>query len=297
MIKKKIAALIMLVTMSFSTVVNAQDISGTGFSNVPVSYSQSSTFTVVMPDSFELDSTKKQDFQIYLSDYDLIDGDKVKVTPTTNTITMENQIVEIPYLVDASATSYQGLPEFPEYKYASTSVGDQYEIFDNYILTQEGGVYRLYCIPRGVQEPKIIVKREIKNDVEYYKIKWCGLNSNQYACVFEDREGTKIRSSSLGFYLKMYTYDKSSNLWIFNNKNNTDIPDTERIIQSTVPIYDGEENYVQMSKEVKAPVDITITMESNLMSDSTPINGTIEGPGLSSGEWLGEVVFEISLVK
>ena len=33
------------------------------------------------------------------------------------------------------------------------------------------------------------------------------------------------------------------------------------------------------------------------MSDSTPINGTIEGPDLSSGEWLGEVVFEISLVK
>ena len=297
MIKRKLAALIMLATMSFSTVVNAQDISGTGFSNVPVSYSQSSTFTVVMPDSFELNSTKKQDFQIYLSDYDLIDGEQVKVTPTTNTITMENQIVEIPYLVDASATSYQGLPEFPTYKYTETNSGFYYQVYDNYILTKKSdGTYYVYCILKGGETKKLYMKKSVENDVDVYQLYITGKSG-----AYDDKEGTKLDTTTPE-NVAIFKYNKGTNTWDYtwSSLSIEKLDQNKTIIQSTLPILDSKDSDVefkQYTKTVKDPVDITITMESNLMSDSTPINGTIEGPDLSSGEWLGEVVFEISLVK
>lgn len=76
--------------MVLSPVVNAQEITGEGFGSVPVGYTQNSTFTVVLPDSIELNSTKTQEFEVYLSEYDLVEGDRVRVKPVANTITMEH---------------------------------------------------------------------------------------------------------------------------------------------------------------------------------------------------------------
>lgn len=297
MIKRKFLAISLLWSMIFGTVVNAQEVNGPGFSNVPVSYSQSSTFTVVMPDSFELDSTKKQDFQIYLSDYDLIDGEQVKVTPTTNTITMENQIVEIPYLVSSEATSYQGLPAFPTYKYTETNAGFYYQVYDNYILTKKSdGTYYVYCILKGGDTKNPYIVRSVKNDVDVYQLYIEGKSG-----AYDDREGTKLDTTTPE-NVSSFKYNKSTNTWDYTwaSLGIEKVDQDKTIIQSTLPISDGKNSGVefkQYTKTVKDPVDITITMESNIMSDGTPINGTIEGPDLSSGEWLGEVVFEISLVK
>lgn len=295
--KKKLLSLIMIASMLGSTSVYAQDFDGTGFSNVPITYQQNSTFTVVMPDSFELNSNKRCDFEMHLSEYDLIDGERVKITPVNNTITMENQIVEIPYLVNENATFYQGLPEFPAYDtfYDSYTAKTYYYIYENYILTEENDTYRLYCLEKGNSTPKVALKRYVEKDIDRFKITTSSFNADNFANIYGDREGTTILSSTRTYDLKLWVYDRNSNSWINENVNSSDIPDTETIIQSTVPIYDGEETFIQYSKEVKDPVDVTIIMNSNYMSDSTPITGTVDGSNLSSGYWEGEVVFEITL--
>ena len=67
------------------------------------------------------------------------------------------------------------------------------------------------------------------------------------------------------------------------------------ITDITMPIMDGEEAYVQMPKEIKNPVNIPITMEKEYLTDDTPVKCTIDGTGLTSGRWNGELMFEITL--
>ena len=302
MIKKRLLSLILLITMSLGTVVNAQEITGTGYGNVPIEYSQSSTFTVILPDSIVLGSTKTQEFEVYLSNYDLIDGDKVKVTPITNTVTMENQIVEIPYLVSSEATSYQGLPEFPTYKYLSYN--SKYLAYDNYILTKNSnGEYILYCILKNNEVSGANVYRYVYDNKDYYYIRSNFTKANRYY----DKECTQLQNTEdyMGG-LQRYIYDKITNTWVYEQNtessstytlDSSNIPETEVILQSTCNINDGAGYFVQYSKTVKDPVDVTITMENEYLTDGTPIKGRVTGSDLSSGNWGGEVVFEISLVK
>lgn len=268
---KKLLALIMLTTMALGTVASAQEVTGEGFSSIPIEYETVSHFTVVLPDSISLDSTKIQEFEIYLKDFELVENDKVKVKPTTSNIIMNNNPKPIEYLVSAEATSFDGLPTFPVSRKVSTSQGTRTETYFNYILTKtSSGNFKLYCTT--VSTAGMMVKRD-------------------------ELEGTYTLAVDDTSALKLYNYNASTNAWEINNVNSTVISQNELVIQSTVSIMDGEEAYIQLSKEIKNPINIPITMEQEYLTDSTPIKCTIDGTSLTSGRWSGELMFEISLVQ
>lgn len=66
-----------------------------GTPTVPVTYNQASTFTVVIPESLNInESTKTSNFEVYLSDYDLA-GDKAVLVSTDSEVILEEQIVGV----------------------------------------------------------------------------------------------------------------------------------------------------------------------------------------------------------
>ena len=297
----RLLSLILLITMSLGTVVNAQEITGTGYGNVPIEYSQSSTFTVVLPDSIVLDSTKTGEFEIYLSDYDLIEGESVKIKPLTNTVIMENVIKPIEYLVGYSAYSYDGLPVFPTYRYYESSTENYFIVYEHYVLTKDANNnFYLYCEPkvntRNSTAPIVTVNRYMSGDVEHYKIQ----SSSCVGTKYNDKNGTSIKSNGATEFgdLELYKYDFNTNSWVNQENYSATIPETETIIQSTCEIVESENinnKFVQYPKEEKEPIEITITMENQFLTDSTPVKCIVDGSNLSSGDWNGEVVFEITL--
>lgn len=298
MIKKRLLSLTLLITMALGTVANAQEITGTGYGNVPIKYSKSSTFTVVLPDSIELNSEGKQDFEIYLSEYELANGEKVKVSPTTNTVTMESSPRIIEYTVDKNANSYKGLPDFPTYYYNQSYWF--YNALDDYVLTKtESGDYYLYCLPRANRinySSALYVDRYTEADIDHYLIRY----NEGSVYKYEDRECTIETVQNVACNMQCYKFNKTANQWDYvnvNNNNCTFIEEDKTIILSTVEILDNEEEFVQYSKENISSENITITMENEYLVDNTPIKGSINGSNLTVGNWSGEVVFEISLVK
>lgn len=269
---RKLLALIMLSTMALGTVANAQEIVGEGFSSIPVEYETVSHFTVVLPDSISLDSTKTQEFEVYLKDFELVEDDKVRVKPTTSNIVMNNNPKPIEYLVSSEATSFEGLPAFPVSTQEESNQGKYTQYYYQYVLTKtSSGAFKLYCT-KLASTSKLVVKRD-----EY---------EGTYTLAVDDTGSVAL------FY-----HNASTNTWTKNNWNNNPIPQDEIVIQSTMPIMDGEEAYVQMPKEIKNPVNIPITMEKEYLTDDTPVKCTIDGTNLTSGRWNGELMFEITLTQ
>lgn len=300
---KKILSLCLVLMFCLGTVVNAQEITGVGIGTVPIEYQSKSTFTVVLPDSVSLDSTKTQEFEIYLEDYELNDGDKVKVTPVNDKFTMKAPPSKIKYHVGEDANSYFGFPEFPTYYFEDTNQGGRYWVFKDYILTKENGNYYLYCAPKGedTQTRFHVYYGVDSNDVSYFEIRRGGKYSE-----YKDREGITVGKTYDDPYpnaylsTMFYKYKLTDNEWVKEpstymptDKDSNDI----KIIQSTLQIEDGDGTYIQYSKEVKDPVDVLINMSDNYLIDDTPITCTIDGSALSSGNWNGELMFEISLVQ
>ena len=292
---KKILSLCLVLIFCLGTVANAQEITGVGVGTVPVEYSSVSTFTVVLPDSLELGATKTQEFEVYLSDYELNDGDRVRVKPATNTIVMENTPKEIEYLVSSEATSYEGLAAFPKYYSGSTSQGSYYYVFKDYILTKQGSTYVLYGIPKG----------QLNNTRLFYSTSNL-LGNATHRIVFEgnytrykDINGTSVDEDKTVVYpntdnFVKYIYNEAQNTWVYQSYGIVTNSDT--IIQSTLPIYieNTSEPFVQYAK-AKDDIAISITMENEYLTDDTHVKGVIDGTNLTSGDWDGEVLFEITL--
>lgn len=294
--KKKLLALTMILTMALGTIVNAQEMSGEGFGSVPVGYQASSSFTVVLPDSIDLDSTKTQEFEIYLKDYDLVGGDAVRVKPINNTFTMEAEKDKIAYYVGEDANSCIGFPEFPTY-YKGSGSSDFYYLFKDYILTKQNNNYYLYGVPKGD-----------KNNTRLYSTSQGIVNTIEYRIQFEgnyikykDKEGTLIDTNKDIQYLNQasmpkYMFNKEINEW--EKTGTSGFPNSnEIIVQSTLPIYNEntDKPFIQYSKEVKDPVEVIVSMPNTLLTDDTHVSGFVDGTQLTSGNWSGEVLFEITL--
>lgn len=295
---RKFLALTMFATMALGTVANAQEVIGEGIGAVPVEYQSKSTFTVVLPDSISLDSTKTQEFEIYLKDYELNDGDKVKVKPVNDKFTMEAPPNRISYYVGEDANSYFGFPVFPTNYSGSTSQGYFYYIFKDYILTKQGDTYFLYGIPKGeLNNTRLYCTTSNLFGNITYKIAYdgnCTRYKNEYGGSIDKDENISYGGN---YNMCQYMYNEAQNTWV--SKGYVHPTSNDVIIQSTLPIYeeDTDEPFIQYSKEVKAPVDVLVNMSGNYLIDDAPITCTIDGSALSSGNWNGELMFEISLVQ
>lgn len=303
--KKKILALVLLTNMAFSSIVNAQEVTESGFNQVPVEYSAASTFTVVLPDSVELKSTKTQEFEIYLDEYELSSNEAVKVKPVNNKFIMESPQSKIEYYVGDNANSCTGMPEFPTYYFENTNQGGRYWVFEEYILTKESDIYYLYCAPKGENsQSRFHVYYGVDSkDNAYFEIRRGGTYSE-----YKDRDGTTVGKTyddpypdalySTMFYrykfnTETYTWDKIGGSSMPTTKDGNSIT----VIQSTLNIEDGDGYWIQYYKESKDPVEVYIEMSSEYLKDSNPITCTIDGTALTSGDWTGNILFEISLEK
>lgn len=279
--KKKIFMSTALIgILSMSLIVNAQEVSENGYNSVPVNYS-ASTFTVVLPDSIDIGASKTQEFEICLSDYDLQEGEGVSVKPTANKIKMNNIPTISDYYVGDKAYYYNDFPDFPTVK----SLDGQWVIYDGYITTMSDGYTYLYCCPTG-ETPTSFAIDSSSNYIS---------RSSNWSYYTKSEAKPENLSTTEGD-ITFHRYRKNNGKWDYNGSSKLDTT-TVNIIQSTHPIYDENgEIYIHKST-ILDPVNINVSMENEILTDNTPIKGTIDATALPDGNWEGHILFEISVVN
>lgn len=151
------------------------------------------------------------------------------------------------------------MPDFPAYRYIASVNGDVYYLYSDYILTKQGDNYYLYC---SMKSSKNNTKFSVVHLGSSYTIQRSGSFTS-----YKDAEGTRAESThDTGTDLYRFMYNKTSNTWEVGEDATVNPTSNEIVIQSTLPISDGDGVLVQYP-EAKADENITITMDREYFED------------------------------